>query len=175
LPKLVAGDNDGRIVWCLRPPSCEQTSLEYPITPKETRMYITVKRQVIVTNCKCQIYRILGGEGYFVLSLCMLAIISSQTELGRGRVINLKWLAGGVGIVCIKCLEGETFSCLATASPPGWGLDVGLTTPPCKKENCWEASKKFSQILRRRPRPTLGCGAEKRRRNNCLRFLLGLL
>jgi hypothetical protein len=27
-----------------------------------------------------------------------------------------------------------------------------------------EASKKFSRILRRRPRPTLGCGAKERRR-----------
>jgi hypothetical protein len=43
-------------------------------------------------------------------------------------------------------------------------LGVGLTTLPCKKENCWEASKKFSRILRRRPRPKLGCGAKERRR-----------
>jgi hypothetical protein len=42
---------------------------------------------------------------------------------------------------------------------------VGLTTLLCKKENCWEASKKFSRILRRRrPRPKLGCGAKERRR-----------
>jgi hypothetical protein len=41
-------------------------------------------------------------------------------------------------------------------------LGVGLTTLPCKKENCSEASKKFSQILRRRPRPKLGCGAKER-------------
>jgi hypothetical protein len=27
------------------------------------------------------------------------------------------------------------------------GLGVGLTTLPCKKENCWEASKKFSRIF----------------------------
>jgi len=43
-------------------------------------------------------------------------------------------------------------------------LGVGLTTLPCKKENCWEASKKFSRILWRRPRPNLGCGAKERRR-----------
>jgi len=43
-------------------------------------------------------------------------------------------------------------------------LGVGLTTLPCKKENCWEASKKFSRILWRRPRPKLGCGAKERRR-----------
>jgi hypothetical protein len=43
-------------------------------------------------------------------------------------------------------------------------LGVGLTTLPCKKENCREASKKFSQILWRRPRPKLGCGAKERRR-----------
>jgi hypothetical protein len=43
-------------------------------------------------------------------------------------------------------------------------LGVGLTTLPCKKENCWEASKKFSRILWRRPRPKLGFGAKERRR-----------
>jgi hypothetical protein len=41
---------------------------------------------------------------------------------------------------------------------------VGLTILSCKKENCREASKKFSRILRRRPRPKLGCGAKERRR-----------
>jgi hypothetical protein len=41
---------------------------------------------------------------------------------------------------------------------------VGLTTLPCKKENCLEASKKFSRILRRRLRPKLGCGAKERRK-----------
>jgi hypothetical protein len=41
---------------------------------------------------------------------------------------------------------------------------VGLTTLPCKKENRSEASKKFSQILWRRPRLKLGCGAKERRR-----------
>jgi hypothetical protein len=46
---------------------------------------------------------------------------------------------------------------------PGWGLGVGLTTLPCKKENHCEASKKFSRILRRRPKPTLGCGAKERK------------
>jgi hypothetical protein len=40
---------------------------------------------------------------------------------------------------------------------------VGLTTLPCKKENCSEASKKFSRILWRRPRPKLACGAKERR------------
>jgi hypothetical protein len=40
---------------------------------------------------------------------------------------------------------------------------VGLTTLPCKKENCCEASKKFSRILRR-PRPKLGCGAKERKK-----------
>jgi hypothetical protein len=43
-------------------------------------------------------------------------------------------------------------------------MGVGLTTLPCKKENCWEASKKFSRILWRRPRPKLGRGAKERRR-----------
>jgi hypothetical protein len=42
-------------------------------------------------------------------------------------------------------------------------MGVGLTTLPCKKEN-WEASKKFSRILRSRPRPKLGCGAKERRK-----------
>jgi hypothetical protein len=41
---------------------------------------------------------------------------------------------------------------------------VGLTTLPCKKENCREASKKFSRILWRRPRPGLGCGANERKK-----------
>jgi hypothetical protein len=41
---------------------------------------------------------------------------------------------------------------------------VGLTTLLCKKENCWEASKKFSRILWRRPRPKLDCGAKERRK-----------
>jgi hypothetical protein len=41
-------------------------------------------------------------------------------------------------------------------------LGVGLTIIPCKKENCSEASKKFSRILRRRPRPKLCCGAKER-------------
>jgi len=43
---------------------------------------------------------------------------------------------------------------------------VGLTNLPCKNENCWEASKKFSRIMWRRPRPKLGCGAKERRRLN---------
>jgi hypothetical protein len=42
---------------------------------------------------------------------------------------------------------------------------VGLTTLPCKKENSLEASKKSSRILRRKPRPKLGCGAKERRKN----------
>jgi hypothetical protein len=41
---------------------------------------------------------------------------------------------------------------------------MGLTSLPCKKENCCEASKKFNRILRRRPRDRLGCGAKERRR-----------
>jgi hypothetical protein len=44
---------------------------------------------------------------------------------------------------------------------------MGLTTLPCKKENCREASKKFSLILWR-TRPKLGCGAKKRRRMEIL-------
>jgi hypothetical protein len=42
-------------------------------------------------------------------------------------------------------------------------MGVGLTTPPCKKESCSEASKKFSRILRRRPRPKLGCGTKEKK------------
>jgi hypothetical protein len=41
---------------------------------------------------------------------------------------------------------------------------VGLTTLPCKKENCLEASKKFSQILWRRPRQGVEPRKEERRR-----------
>jgi hypothetical protein len=44
----------------------------------------------------------------------------------------------------------------------GMGVGRGLTTLPCKKENCWEASKKFSRIFWRRPRPRLGYGAKER-------------
>jgi hypothetical protein len=43
---------------------------------------------------------------------------------------------------------------------------VELTILPCKKENCSEASKKFSRILWRRPRPKLGCGAKERGKKN---------
>jgi hypothetical protein len=50
-------------------------------------------------------------------------------------------------------------------------LGVGLTTLPCKKENCSEASKKFSRILRRKPRPKLGCVAKERRRRRRRRIL----
>jgi predicted ABC-class ATPase len=39
---------------------------------------------------------------------------------------------------------------------------MGLKTLPCKKENCSEASTKFSQILWRRPRPKVGYGAKER-------------
>jgi hypothetical protein len=39
---------------------------------------------------------------------------------------------------------------------------MGLTTLLCKKENCLEASKKFSRILWRRSRPRLGCEAKER-------------
>jgi hypothetical protein len=46
----------------------------------------------------------------------------------------------------------------------GRGLGVELTTLPCKKENYWESSKKFSRILWRRPRLKLGCGGKERRR-----------
>jgi hypothetical protein len=43
-------------------------------------------------------------------------------------------------------------------------LGVGITTLPCKRENCCEASKKFSRILWRKPRPKLGCGAKERKK-----------
>jgi hypothetical protein len=43
-------------------------------------------------------------------------------------------------------------------------LITTITTLPCKKEIYWEASKKFSWILWRRPRPKLGCGAKERRK-----------
>jgi hypothetical protein len=41
----------------------------------------------------------------------------------------------------------------------GWAW--GLTTLRYKKENYWKASKKFSRILWRRPRPKLGYGAKE--------------
>jgi hypothetical protein len=54
---------------------------------------------------------------------------------------------------------------------------VWLTTLPCKKENCSEASKKFSRILWRRPRPKLGCGAKERRTRKRIipEYKLGML
>jgi hypothetical protein len=48
---------------------------------------------------------------------------------------------------------------------------VGLTTLPYKKENCSEASKKFSWILWRRSRLKLSCGAKERRRGVCIMTL----
>jgi hypothetical protein len=44
------------------------------------------------------------------------------------------------------------------------GVGRGANNPTLKKENFREASKKFSRILRRRPRPKLGCGAKERRK-----------
>jgi len=44
------------------------------------------------------------------------------------------------------------------------GVGRGAKTLPYKKENFWEASKKFGWILRERPRPKLGCGAKEGRR-----------
>jgi hypothetical protein len=49
---------------------------------------------------------------------------------------------------------------------------VGLTILPCKKENCWEASKKFSRILWRRPRPKLGYAAKERKKERKERVLI---
>jgi hypothetical protein len=43
------------------------------------------------------------------------------------------------------------------------GVGRGANSPTLKK-NCLGASKKFSRILWRRPRPKLGCGAKERRR-----------
>jgi hypothetical protein len=40
---------------------------------------------------------------------------------------------------------------------------VGLTILPYKKENGREAPKKFSRILKKRPRPKLVCGAKERK------------
>jgi hypothetical protein len=58
----------------------------------------------------------------------------------------------------------------------GMGVGRGANNPTLWKENCWEASKKFSRILWRRPRPKLGCGAkESRRRILLLLVSLNLL
>jgi hypothetical protein len=46
----------------------------------------------------------------------------------------------------------------------GMGVGRGATTLACIKENRSETSKKFSWILRRRPRPTLGCGTKERKK-----------
>jgi hypothetical protein len=64
----------------------------------------------------------------------------------------------------LKCVATLPLGDINTkAWSSGWGLGVGLKTLTCKKENCWEVSKKFSRILWRRPRPKLGCGANERR------------
>jgi hypothetical protein len=51
-------------------------------------------------------------------------------------------------------------------------LGVGLTILPRKKGSCLEASKNFSQILWRRPRPKLGCGAKERERERERNFVI---
>jgi hypothetical protein len=44
------------------------------------------------------------------------------------------------------------------------GVGRGAITLPCKKENCRDASKKFSWILWR-SKPKLGCGSKERKKN----------
>jgi hypothetical protein len=45
-------------------------------------------------------------------------------------------------------------------------LGVGLTTLPCKKKIVEKPLRKFSRILRMRPRPKLGCGAKERKKDS---------
>jgi hypothetical protein len=86
------------------------------------------------------------------LSICNLRVFENEV-LGS----NSNEARGWIATLPLGDINTEAWS-------TGMGLGVGLTTLPCKKENCREVSTKFSRILWRRPRPKLGCGAEERRR-----------
>jgi hypothetical protein len=62
--------------------------------------------------------------------------------------------------------NSSTITCACRKRQLKWVATLPLTTLPCKKENCWEASKKFCQILWRKPRPKLDCGAKERRKKD---------
>jgi hypothetical protein len=80
---------------------------------------------------------------------------NSPTVTHACRKRRLKWVPGAWGITGPPLPLGD-INTEAWSSRLGWG--VGLTTLPCKKENCWDASKK----KKRRPKPKLGCGAKER-------------
>jgi hypothetical protein len=104
---------------------------------------------------------------------------------GLDKKIMVKWILNNLRVVTgNKNSPTVTHACrkrrlkwvvtlpLGDINTEAWssrmGLGVGLTNQPCNKENCWEASEKFSRILRRRPRPKLGCGAKERKKEMIL-------
>jgi hypothetical protein len=90
---------------------------------------------------------------------------NSPTVTHACRKRRLKWVA----TLPLGNINTEVWS-------SGMGVGRGANNPTLKEENCWEASKKFSRILWRRPRPKLGCGAkEGRRRSPCVETCLSWL
>jgi hypothetical protein len=85
---------------------------------------------------------------------------NSPTVTHACRKRRLKWVA----TLPLGDINTEAWS-------SGMGVGRGANNPTLKKEHCWEASKKFSRILRRRPRHKLGCGAKERRKEGFVRKL----
>jgi hypothetical protein len=86
------------------------------------------------------------------LSITTIFCFGGVTHACRKR--RLKWVA----TLPLRDINTEAWS-------SGMGVERGAKQPyPVKKENCREASKKFSRILWRRPRPKLSCGAKERKK-----------